>query len=157
MIDNTSLKLYNVSVSGVAPAGSQLVVELFVPDASPGTDRIFLGSNGLGQTGPSYIAAPTCGITEPLNMTTNWPNVHMVMSVSGDEGGTLSCDAPEDIPWLSLNPSSGSTPEGDSDDVEVTFDSTGLAAGDYEAVLCVNSNDQSDPVVEVPVTLTVEP
>src|SRR5690606_28377098 len=39
--------------------------------------------------------------------------------------------------------------------VDVTFDSTGLAAGTYEATLCIASNDGATPVVEVPLTLTV--
>ncbi|MCH7667150.1 MAG: hypothetical protein IH936_14625 [Acidobacteria bacterium] len=39
--------------------------------------------------------------------------------------------------------------------VDVTLDSTGLAAGTYEAKLCVNSNDTVTPQIQVPVTLTV--
>jgi subtilisin-like proprotein convertase family protein len=38
----------------------------------------------------------------------------------------------------------------------VGFDSTGLAVGAYNAVLCVTSNDPQTPLVEVPVTLTVQ-
>ena len=38
----------------------------------------------------------------------------------------------------------------------MTFDSTGLAAGTYEGVLCIESNDPDESVVEVPVSLTVE-
>jgi uncharacterized repeat protein (TIGR01451 family) len=40
--------------------------------------------------------------------------------------------------------------------VEVTFDATGLTVGQYLASLNVNSNDPVTPVVNVPVTLTVE-
>jgi subtilisin family serine protease len=65
------------------------------------------------------------------------------------------CAAPTDVPWLSVVPDSGSTPAGESDDVTVTFDATGLAIGTYEALLCVNSNDPANPLLEVPVTLTV--
>jgi subtilisin family serine protease len=67
-----------------------------------------------------------------------------------------ACADTADIPWLSVAPDSGSTPAGESDDVTVTFDSSGLDAGVYEALLCVFSNDPSNPVVEVPVTMTVE-
>jgi hypothetical protein len=66
-----------------------------------------------------------------------------------------SCDQPVDIPWLDVSPTAGSTAPGDSGDVTVSFDSTGLAPGDYEAQLCVDSNDPVNPRVVVPVTLTV--
>jgi hypothetical protein len=61
-----------------------------------------------------------------------------------------------DIPWLTVDPTSGSTPGGGSDDVAVGFDSTGLEKGTYTAELCVASNDPGAPVVNVPVTLNVD-
>ncbi|MEW5986508.1 MAG: hypothetical protein AB1791_07745 [Chloroflexota bacterium] len=66
------------------------------------------------------------------------------------------CDPPSDIPWVSVSPDNGTTAAGDSDDVDVTFDSTGLSTGVYTGTLCVNSNDPETPVVLVPLTLTVE-
>lgn len=39
--------------------------------------------------------------------------------------------------------------------MRVLLDSTGLAAGDYTANLCVSSNDPATPYVPVPVTMTV--
>ncbi len=70
-------------------------------------------------------------------------------------GGGVGCSNPSDLPWVSVNPASGTTTAGNSSDVTVTFDSTGLADGDYSGLLCVNSNDPATPVVEVPVSLTV--
>jgi uncharacterized repeat protein (TIGR02543 family) len=69
--------------------------------------------------------------------------------------GTTVCDVPSDISWLSVSPSSGTTLPGETDQVTVSLDSTGLAAGDYTAYLCVNSNDAQTPVVVVPVNLEV--
>ena len=43
----------------------------------------------------------------------------------------------------------------DSENINVTFDSTGLAIGDYTAEITVNSNATLDPLVLVPVTLHV--
>jgi hypothetical protein len=40
--------------------------------------------------------------------------------------------------------------------VDVTFDATGLSAGTYNGDLCIESNDPDEPVVYVPVELTVE-
>jgi hypothetical protein len=67
-----------------------------------------------------------------------------------------TCQSPQDIPWLSTTPNSGTTNAGASTPVTVGFNSTGLAAGTYNAKLCVNSNDPTTPLVEVPVSLTVE-
>jgi subtilisin family serine protease len=65
------------------------------------------------------------------------------------------CDAISDVPWLHADPESGSTLAGESDEVAVTIDAAGLEAGDYEAGLCINSDDPDTPRVVVPVTLTV--
>ncbi|OQC39836.1 MAG: hypothetical protein BWX64_01561 [Acidobacteria bacterium ADurb.Bin051] len=71
------------------------------------------------------------------------------------------CSNPADVPWLSVSPTSGTTAPGVTTPVTVTFDSTGLAAGTYNANLCVTSDDP-DPgpgngtdLVVVPVSLTV--
>ena len=69
-----------------------------------------------------------------------------------DAGAT--CE-PNDIPWLSVNPSTGSTAAGNSDVVDVTFDSSFLSAGVYTGTLCIESNDPVNPVVRVPVQLEV--
>ena len=67
----------------------------------------------------------------------------------------VGCDTPQDIDWLSVSVSNGTTAANSSSVVDVTFDSTGLDAGDYSAILCIDSNDPAMPRVEVPVALTV--
>ncbi len=65
------------------------------------------------------------------------------------------CDAPSDVSWLSMDPTSGTTGPGDSSVVDVTIDSTGQEPGDYEASVCVLSNDPENGVLGIPVSLTV--
>lgn len=65
------------------------------------------------------------------------------------------CDIPSDLPWVTVNPISGTVPAVSSTSVDVTFDSTGYAAGVYTGTLCANSNDPINPVVSVPLTMTV--
>ena len=78
-----------------------------------------------------------------------------------DDGSAVACANPADVPWLSASPTSGTTAAGTSTPVTVTFDSTGLAAGTYNANLCVTSNDPNPGpgngtnLVVVPVSLTV--
>ncbi len=62
---------------------------------------------------------------------------------------------PTDIPWLSEAPNEGMTLPGDCTDVTVTYDSSGLFPGTYDGSLSINSNAVLNPVVNVPVTLTV--
>jgi hypothetical protein len=73
------------------------------------------------------------------------------------EGEPTACDLPSDIPWVSVDPTSGTIAEGASSEVTVTYDSTGLSTGVYTGTLCVNSNDGNNPLVTVPLTLTVVP
>lgn len=77
----------------------------------------------------------------------------MPFVVTGSSGA--SCDNPSDVPWLSVDPTSGTVAGGDSLDLAVTLDSTGLAVGAYEALICLSSNDPVNPIVPVPVTLEV--
>lgn len=57
--------------------------------------------------------------------------------------------------WLSVNPAVGSMAGGVATDVEVRFNSTGLAIGQYAGRLRVASNDPDAGIVDIPVTLQV--
>jgi hypothetical protein len=72
------------------------------------------------------------------------------LSWSIDDSG--ACELPG---WASADPMSGSVGQGDSDMVDVTFDATGLTPGEYDAILCVDSNDSASGTVEVELSLTV--
>jgi hypothetical protein len=81
------------------------------------------------------------------------PGVTQLGYVAFQSGGP--CSSPSDLPWLSVNPTAGTTAPGGTSPVDVTFDSTGIAVGTYDGVLCVNSNDPDEPLVEVPVQMEV--
>jgi len=65
------------------------------------------------------------------------------------------CEDPAEISWIDVDPESGITAGGETDDVEVTVNSTGVDPGEYTATLCVISNDPVNSVVVVPVEMTV--
>jgi hypothetical protein len=71
------------------------------------------------------------------------------------DGPASPCYTPSDLTWVSEDVTSGTTTAGNSSTVNVTFDSTGLAQGTYDGIICVESNDPDTPLVEVPVSLTV--
>ncbi len=96
----------------------------------------------------------------PSGANSNYIGIDTVEFTSA--GPAATCDAPSDVPWLSEVPTNGTTAGGASTPVQVTFNSTGLAAGTYNANLCIDSNDP-DPGpgngterVIVPVQLVVE-
>ncbi|MGH2537448.1 MAG: BACON domain-containing protein, partial [Candidatus Promineifilaceae bacterium] len=60
------------------------------------------------------------------------------------------CATPGDIPWVSVDPTAGTTAAGGASAVAVTFDSAGLALGVYTGTLCVASNDADEALIEVP-------
>lgn len=66
-------------------ASDILAVEIFTPNGQTAGNSFFIGSNALGQTGPSFIKAADCGITQITNTASiGFPNMHIVMTVSGN-------------------------------------------------------------------------
>jgi N-acetylneuraminic acid mutarotase len=58
-------------------------------------------------------------------------------------------------PWLSVDPAAGSVPTDSSAPVQVTLDATDMEPGEYETTLFISSNDPQQPLISVPVTMTV--
>ncbi len=59
------------------------------------------------------------------------------------------------VGWIYFDTTSGTTPASDSTQIGVTFDATGLDAGDYYANIIVTSNDLDEPELIVPAHLHV--
>jgi hypothetical protein len=57
--------------------------------------------------------------------------------------------------WLSVAPAFGSVASGESIIANAAFDATGIESGIYTATIYFNSNDPNNPVVSIPVELTV--
>ena len=57
--------------------------------------------------------------------------------------------------WLSLSEFGGILNYGESIDIDVTFDATGLYGGVYEAIIAITSNDPENSEVQIPVTMNV--
>jgi uncharacterized repeat protein (TIGR01451 family) len=73
----------------------------------------------------------------------NLGNVDLIWSAADDAG------------WLGELPTRGTIVPGDTTQVTVTFNSTGVAAGGYQANILVSSNDPDQPVITLPTTLSV--
>lgn len=80
-----NLSIMNVPVSATIPAGSILVTEIFSPNGQVDGNSFFIGSNSLGQSDPSYIAASDCGITEITDIAAvGFPGNHYVFNVNAN-------------------------------------------------------------------------
>lgn len=69
---------------------------------------------------------------------------------------SVGCSAPGDVPWLSVDPTSGTIlADAAAQDVTVTLDATGLSPGLHQATICVFSDDPHHQRVAVPVSFAV--
>ena len=93
MVPDQALTLFQIPVTGTAPAGSELVVEISIPADVGDGNQFYLGANNVGQTADSWLSSDGCGIPGPpvgLPVTTasiGFPDAQWVMSVTGDVGG----------------------------------------------------------------------
>ena len=99
------------------------------------------------EQGPDTVATQQLTIANEGTGPLNW-------TIAETE---TTCDSPGDVSWLSASPDAGATVPLGSDSVDVSIDSTGLSPGDYSASLCIQSDDSDEPLVTVPVSLTVLP
>jgi len=95
-----------------------------------------------------------------FGMGTDWQNWTVLGGTQPDIAFRLEGESAvtyPDYPWLSESPITGTVLPGECTTVDVTFDSTGLAFGDYRADLLILSNDPDTPEATIPVTMTVSP
>ncbi|MEZ5196304.1 MAG: GEVED domain-containing protein [Bacteroidales bacterium] len=106
----------------------------------------------------------TFSIANPNNATAGTTTMRIRMKWSGSDCGspcgTTTYGEVEDysiniVGWLLVSPTSGTILPGMSQQLDVTFDATGLAEGIYPADIIVYSNDPGQPSVVVPATLNV--
>ncbi|MCA9972932.1 MAG: DUF4397 domain-containing protein, partial [Anaerolineales bacterium] len=70
-------------------------------------------------------------------------------------GAPVGPCTPSDLPWLSVNPISGTLSAGGSEQITVSLDASGLATGSYAGSLCFTTNDPASPLIRVPVNFEV--
>jgi hypothetical protein len=75
---------------------------------------------------------------------------------AGAQEPPTGCDDLHSIPWLDVSPDSGRTAAGQTDAVTLAVNTSGVAAGDYSALLCLDSDDSAGNAhIEIPVSLHV--
>ena len=69
-----------------------VVVEIYVADQTGLGNRFRLGVNAAGQSGPSYIVAPVCGVSSITDMATLGFTQGYLLHLHGEEGSPLVWD-----------------------------------------------------------------
>jgi hypothetical protein len=75
-------------------------------------------------------------------------------TVQNDGGGTLSYSISDNVTWLSVSPTSG-TSTGEADTITVTYDTDALTAGTHNATISISDSGATNSPQSVSVTLTV--
>jgi hypothetical protein len=82
--DTGTLKSVPVSGTVASPTTTDLVASIYIPDGFAQSNRIFVASNALAESAPTYLRAPLCGSAQPVTMASvGFPNVHLVLTVDG--------------------------------------------------------------------------
>ncbi|MCH8486243.1 MAG: S8 family serine peptidase [Candidatus Cyclonatronum sp.] len=124
-----------IPVSAQIPAGATIVAEIEVPE-SPISD-MFPGANGAGESAPSYLQAPACGIDEPASLASlGFSDVAHIVNVIGlTEDGLFSFDV-----------RTGTLAPEESVTVNVTANTEETAEGAYPGEIRVTTNSPATPV-----------
>ncbi|MCB9133901.1 MAG: choice-of-anchor B family protein [Anaerolineales bacterium] len=101
----------------------------------------------------SSTQAPDTVVTTTLTLH-NYGTADLTWEVT--EAATPACSSPTDLPWVTVAPSTGTIGMGSATASTVTWASSGLSLGTYTGTLCVTSNDANNPLIAVPLALTVE-
>ena len=99
---DADIEFFNIDVFGCCNGGTQdMAVELLSEDCvESGTcSQLFVGFNDSGQTAPSYVSAPDCGVTDPFNLSVlGFPSSHLIQVVNGSptfiDCFCCGCDTP---------------------------------------------------------------
>ena len=143
--------------AGAATANGKLVVQGGVQGAGTGAvsnatyafDGAAWATLAPAQT-PVYRGDISCGIGKVGGSTGGFTPVADAEHLPGwDDCATFS-----DVEWIELDPQSFTVEAGDSVEVTVSTDSTGLEIGTYQADIRVLSNTPQS-AIDVPVTMTV--
>jgi len=68
------------------PAGSEVYIEVHVPDGVETEHILFPGGNSLAETAPAYISSADCGIDEPVTLAElGFPDSHTLINFRGVE------------------------------------------------------------------------
>jgi Zn-dependent metalloprotease len=165
--DINALGLFNLSSGTNTSGGTQLIVDpsspLLANTTAPlnMTNATFYGTftNSGFNTVTSYVGSSVVGdldiglgkaIYIGFDYFVNTPNIDRIIANAVEWASTSRTTA-----WISTNPDNGTILAGDSMLVDVTINGSGLSGGIYNGNLVLQSNDPINPLLSIPVHLTI--
>lgn len=144
-IPASTLTMISVPVEGEVTAGSTLVVEIVSANQQANGGVFYIGSNGAGQSAPSYLSATDCSLPEPATTDSiGWPDMHIVMNVSGDTAGGGSMD------WVTTTPAEFTLAPGQSKTITAALNGVVAQPGTFTGKLVADAATPYDaPSVDV--------
>jgi uncharacterized repeat protein (TIGR02543 family) len=127
-----------------------------VTGVAAGSVTITATSEGKSGTATVTVSAPPALVRSPATMTFEAVQggsnpTSKTLSISNGGGGTLGWSVTDNVGWLSLAPTSG-TSTGETDSVTVSVNISGLAAGTYNATITITA---AAPATDSPQTTAV--
>lgn len=85
IIPDMTLGVWSAPITATVGYGEILVVDINNLDGQPFSHTFFAGSNSLGETSPSYLAADSCGVANPATYASiGFGTINLVINVYGD-------------------------------------------------------------------------
>ncbi|MEO8704030.1 MAG: hypothetical protein ABI867_28525 [Kofleriaceae bacterium] len=79
-------KVVDIPLQASIPAGSNLIVEIDVPDLDGTGQQVNMGFSASGEQKPGYVRSPLCGPAVPMTTSgAGLPNAHFVLTVTGTQ------------------------------------------------------------------------
>ncbi len=141
--------------------GNVLTVRAYDVDWPGEVDQVWLNGVYLGDLSGSEEEWSETALSVPPGVVAMGANLVQVDVTSDswcvqiDWGELFVAGRPAD--WLHQNPPVATVATNSTQDIIVTFDSTGLQPGEYQGAVIMHSNDPAQPYLSLPVTMTVEP
>ncbi len=140
------------TTSGLAAGTYHATITVSDPAAanSPQTIPVTLTVTAAAPTISRSPAALTPSCTAGNNAAAQ------TFTIANSGGGTLNYSITDNVSWLSCSPTSG-TSTGEVDTINVTYTTSGLSAGTYDATITITASGATNSPQTIAVTLTVQP
>ena len=143
----------SVDITGMSAGSYSATITIEAPGASnsPQTVAVDLTINPpaptISYSPTSFTFTATEGDANPADQT---------LGINNSGGGSLDWSVNDDAGWLTLDPPNGSS-TGETDDVTLSVDITGMSAGSYGATITIEAPGATNSPQTVPVDLIINP
>ena len=116
----------------------------------------FAGLDAATLTDSMYTVDLNTGLATPIAPIGSGGGIFEIDAMA-IETASGPCAQPEDLPWLTVSPTMGTTAPSGTTPVTLGIDATGYNDGDtLSGTVCITSNDPDEHVVAVPVSVDVQ-